>query len=280
MRGRSRARPAAVVLTGGHREEAIDSSSTGSGRRDSRRAPPDGAATGRAAPTLRARRAPGARARPLEAARRRGDVAGAVRDGLRAVGTGPGRSTCSGSAARCATPCLSRLPLPPLSPPSRARPAQHLDMIGHRMRFLRMRPGHGEELIAEGDPRSRKDEGGYRGVPPPAGRRMWNAVPTRAAAVAARPGWSRRSTRSRRTPTGDLLPARLRRLTAQKAHAPRARRPHAVRWCCGADAYIRPFSWQSLERLAQPSAPASSLPTTPAASAAPSSAPASSCARA
>ena len=70
------------------------------------------------------------------------------------------------------------------------------------MKFLRMRPGFGEQLIAEGDPevadehealveefRRQLDQG------------MWAAVPTESTDGRRGPRWSAPSRRSRATPT-------------------------------------------------------------------------------
>ena len=74
------------------------------------------------------------------------------------------------------------------------------DIIG-RVRFLRMKPGHGEVLLAEGDPRVREDE--ERLVEEfrrQLDEGMWAAVPVRnPEADAARRRWSGSTETSRRT---------------------------------------------------------------------------------
>ena len=64
----------------------------------------------------------------------------------------PGRSTCSASAERPAEP----------RPPCHNRPMT--------WKFLRMKPGHGEVLLAEGDVDVPRGGAARRGVPPPARR--------------------------------------------------------------------------------------------------------------
>ena len=188
--------PAAVVVTGGHREQAVDVFFDGErlveipGERY-----PDGAAHGSGcthSSALAARLALGDD--PLEAARaakaagRRGR-----RDGLRELGAGPARSTCS--ALRRRAVATRRRPAP-------AEPVLRFDII-LPVRFLRMKPGHGEVLIAEGDVELAEDE--QRLIEEfrrqlDAG--MWAAVPTHEpTAGAARRSMVRRSTTSRGTPT-------------------------------------------------------------------------------
>ena len=115
------------------------------------------------------------RARPPSAI-----AAEAVRDGLRGIGAGAGPVDVLGLTAAVA---------PPLRTPAR------LGYSRPTMKFLRMRPGFGEQLIAEGDVevadehealveefRRQLDQG------------MWAAVPTDVApTAAARPRWSARS---------------------------------------------------------------------------------------
>ena len=92
------------------------------------------------------------------------------------------------------------------------------DIIGH-VKFLRMKPGHGEVLLAEGDPRVREDE--ERLVEEfrrQLDEGMWAAVPT------TEPGSGRREAQMvkeyARHPAGrrarDLLPARLGRLSRRR----------------------------------------------------------------
>ena len=94
----------AVLVTGGHREEATDLLADGRtllelpGERH-----PDGAAHGSGCThSVDARRAPRARARrsPDAARAARAAAAAAVRDGLRGLGRAPGRSTCWGPGGR------------------------------------------------------------------------------------------------------------------------------------------------------------------------------------
>ena len=95
--------PGAVVVTGGHRETARTCSSTATRWSRSRVSGiPTARPTARAAPTRR-RLPPRSHTAPtpLEAARRAKLVAAeAVRDGLRGLGAGRARSTCSDSARR------------------------------------------------------------------------------------------------------------------------------------------------------------------------------------
>ena len=85
------------------------------------------------------------------------------------------------------------------------------------MKFLRMKPGHGEVLLAEGDPSVQEDE--ERLVEEfrrQLDEGMWAAVPVTnsRAAGGARRRWSRSTPTSRPDVRArDLLPARLRRLT-------------------------------------------------------------------
>ena len=99
---------------------------------------------------LGARGAPRARAssRSKRRGRRSGIAAEAVRDGLREIGAGPGPVNALGIAARES------------SEPRCHNPA---------MKFLRLMPGKGEVILAEGDPELIRGRGAPdRGVPPPA----------------------------------------------------------------------------------------------------------------
>ena len=101
------------------------------------------------------------------------------------------------------------------------------------IKFLRMKPGHGEVLLAEGDPRMREDE--ERLVEEfrrQLDEGMWAAVPTTAGQRAPRGAMVRDYARDpARRRARDLLPARRRRLSGARRAArtprPRARRARA-----------------------------------------------------
>ena len=185
--------PDVVVVTGGHREEVADVFFDGStletltGTRH-----PDGAAHGSGcthSSALAAHLALGHG--PLDAARAARAIASdAVRDGLREIGAGAGPSTCSVSGTAA------------LKSARRNRGARHPSGIIGSMKFLRMRPGHGEQLIAEGDVGVAEDEERLVEM----FRRqlddgMWAAVPTTTRPAAGRRRWCAPSRRSRGTPT-------------------------------------------------------------------------------
>ena len=143
----ARARPGEVVVTGGHRDEATDVFFDGERlERIAGERHPDGAAHGSGcthSSALAAHLALGVT--PLEAARAAQRIAGeAVRDGLRGIGDGRRAGRRPRADAR-------RPPAAPGRPPA----------LWHNraaMKFLRMRPGHGEQLIAEGDLDVAEDE--------------------------------------------------------------------------------------------------------------------------
>ena len=128
---------------------------------------------------------------PLEAARAaRAIAAAAVRDGLRGLGRGAGPGRRPGPDREARRACLSTP-----GPLGYSRPT---------MKFLRMRPGFGEQLIAEGDVevaeeeqalieefRRQLDDGHVGG-----------GADARARTAGARRRWCGRSTTSRATPTG------------------------------------------------------------------------------
>ena len=71
------------------------------------------------------------------------------------------------------------------------------------MKLVRMKPGHGDQLLAEGDPDLAEDEA----LLIEAFRRqldlgMWAAVPTREAGGGARPSWCATSPTSRAVRSG------------------------------------------------------------------------------
>ncbi len=141
--------PQAVVVTGGHRDEVTDvfydgtTLETLTGPRH-----PDGAAHGSGcthSSALAARLALGDD--PLTAARHARDIASAaVENGLREIGHGAGPVDVFG------------LRHGPRSWRAGPGTLDHPRGIIGLMRFLRMRPGHGEQLIAEGDVEVSEDE--------------------------------------------------------------------------------------------------------------------------
>ena len=190
--------------------------------------------------------------------------------GASATGAGPGRRLRPDRAASAPDLAGARARAPALC--HNRRP----------MKFLRMRPGHGEQLIAEGDLEVAEDERApRRGVPPPARRRACGPpCPRRPRPAAARPRWSALRRDPARHRPRHLLPARRRRRGL--------RRDVTVALCATAIVVLAllweialPYIERRLEqrrarreaRTARRAAPA----TTPAASAAPSSAPASCC---
>ena len=149
------------------------------------------------------------------------------------------------------------------------------------MKFLRMRPGYGEQLIAEGDVEVGEDEQmlveEFRRQ---LEQGMWAAIPVENARAGGRPRWCGRSRTSRAPPIG-----------SSSSRAPRAERSKqravTVALCATAIVVIAllwevmlPYVDRRMERRrARRAARAAGdvTRTTRAASAAPSSAPASSC---
>ena len=288
--------PRVVVVTGGHREEAIDVFFDGDqlveipGERH-----PDGAAHGSGcthSSALAAHLALGSRSARGGAAGEGDRLGGGGRAGC--VGWARGRP---GGCARAARPAsrlsgLERRPADPAADEAlwhNRRPPQlavgQSAPTGEPIKFLRMKPGHGEVLLAEGDPALREDE--ERLVEEfrrQLDEGMWAAVPT------TEPGSGRREAQMvqavRRDPARrrarDLLPPRGRRLSR------RARMLLALlALALVAAALALALCWRACDRRSAPSAPrgaarravaASTSSTTRGASAAPSSARASCCA--
>ena len=137
------------MVTGGHRDEVVDVFFDGDALEEiSGPRHPDGAAHGSGcthSSALAAHLALGHT--PLEAARAAREIASeAVRDGLRELGGGPG------PGGRVRAPTARR------SWRDRAAAGHGPSGIIGLMKFLRMRPGHGEQLIAEGDVEVSQDE--------------------------------------------------------------------------------------------------------------------------
>ena len=180
--------PRCVVVTGGHREQAIDVFFDGERARRAARASAtrDGAAHGSGcthSSVLAAQLALGCT--PLEAARAaKASRRAAVRDGLREIGAGAGPVDVLGI----------RAPRADASRPDRGRPTRGgpgASGIIRSMKFLRMKPG-----MARSDRRGRRGRArgrgaADRGVPPPARRRACGPpCPSPAATGAARRSWS------------------------------------------------------------------------------------------
>ena len=196
--------PGAVVITGGHREEATDLFYDGERvRRDRGRSPPR-----RRRPRLGlhallgAGRATGARGdrrwRPPRGPR--AVASEAVRDGLRGIGAGAGPVDALGIARGGLSGGGRRRPFVII-----ARGGSLTPRRGDQIKFLRMKPGHGEVLLTEGDPAVREDE--ERLVEEfrrQLDEGMWAAVPTERRRRRPPRGADGRATTptSRRTPSG------------------------------------------------------------------------------
>ena len=206
---------------------------------------------------------------PLEAARAARAIAGeAVRDGLRGLGAGAGPVDVFGLAAENPR---RRAGAPRAAPPR--------DIIA-RMKFLRMRPGYGEQLIAEGDVDVAGDE--ERLVEEfrrQLEQGMWAAVPVTSEAGRREAEMVRAFEEIPRTTdrviffpraAGGALPR-----PASSAVATRHRRRDRSAAVGGVAPVDRPEA-RDPARQPRRTAPARACPaTTPAASGAPSSAPAS-----
>ena len=161
------------MVTGGHREQAIDIFFDG--ERVVELAGPryaDGAAHGSGCTHSSALAARLAHGDDPQAARARAKrvASEAVRDGLRTSGPAPGPSTSSGSRAP-ADPLRRQVPTMAMRGPGSDGRTPALCHNRLTMRFLRMKPGHGEVLIAEGDVEvAEEEELLVAGVPPPARR--------------------------------------------------------------------------------------------------------------
>ena len=182
--------PDVVVVTGGHRDEATDVLFDGDGvHLIPGERHPDGAAHGSGcthSSALAAHLALGHR-RSRRRARPRAIAAAAVRDGLRGIGRGARPVDVLGLTADGRR--------------GRSYARRSLGYSRPTMKFLRMRPGFGEQLIAEGDVEVAEEEQALiEEFRRQLDQGMWAAVPTTRAAAGARPRWCARSRTSRATP--------------------------------------------------------------------------------